>query len=103
MLLNVLRRYHEEKVQAKNNLETSIYQAEKFLQENSDKMDEATTEELRSAISESQSKIETEPLEGLQQLQLLMTKIATQLYENAKPENSENAAAEDDVVDVSFE
>ncbi len=92
-----------EKVQAKNNLESSIYQAEKFLQENSDKIDESVAEELRSAISDSQSKMETDPLEALQHLQLLMTKIATQLYENAKPENSENAEPEEDVVDVNFE
>ncbi len=87
-----------EKIEAKNRLDSMIYQTEKMLSENREKADAAVVSEIESAISEARGKVETASLSELNSLYDRLTKASHKLTEtlykqSAGPSGGESANA----------
>ena len=92
--------HKKELIETKNGLETLIYQSEKLLNENSDKISDAEKEKLNNIIADSKNLENIDDLkESLNNLTACMQEITTSMYQRS----SENQADEEEVVDVKFE
>jgi molecular chaperone DnaK len=80
-----------------NNAEALIYQTEKQLEENKDKIDEQTKDEIESAITELKSSLESEDKERIEQAMEKLNKslhsFSQKLYEEAAASQQQGAAA----------
>ena len=104
-----------EKVEKRNNLDSVIYQAEKMLSENGDKLTDADTEGIKSALEEAKQDLESDDLARIdaahQRVEQQLHKVAEVLYQSqsANSEGSDgggpadSAPADDgDVVDAEY-
>jgi len=99
-----------EEVEARNQADNVIYQTEKSLTENSDKLDESTKSNVTSALDDAKEALKGEDVERIKQTtEALMTtsqQIAQAVYQNAQNQapGSQSAGgttqSEDDVVDA---
>ena len=94
-------------VEERNKLESTIFQAEKLLKDNPDKVDEATAADINSEIQSAKQSLETEAsLESLQEsvnsLTQKMHGLASKMYEQSAPQ-PEAPKQDDDVIDADFE
>ena len=105
-----------EKVEKRNSLDSMIYQGEKLLQENAEKISESDSGALKSAIEEAKKDLESDDLarfeSGAQRVERELHKLAEVLYKtqtsggaDAASEpgaSSAGAATDDDVVDAEY-
>ncbi len=112
-----------EKIDAKNQLDSLIYNTEKTINENKDKLEEADLKEVQDAISESKKAVEEDDAEKIKEQTENLTKashdLAQKIYSKQEapegqtdgndggpsapnPEDSSNKS-DDDVVDAEFE
>ncbi len=111
-----------EAVEAKNNLDSLIFQAEKMVKDNGDKIPEDGKKDIEEAVVEAKKHLESEDLDILvkakEDLESKFHKMAEELYKNAAPQGAEAGAAGagpeaageaggstggDDVVDAEYE
>jgi molecular chaperone DnaK len=105
-----------EKVEKRNGLDSIIYQGEKLLQENAEKLSDADSGALKSAIEEAKKDLESDDLArfdaGRQRVEQELHKLAEVLYKSQAAEgpdatsepgaDSADSAADDDVVDAEY-
>ncbi|MBI4747588.1 MAG: molecular chaperone DnaK [Acidobacteria bacterium] len=70
-----------EQIESKNRLDSLVYQTEKALSENRDKVDAATISEIEAALNESKSKLETASLSELNSLYEKLSRSSQKLAE----------------------
>jgi molecular chaperone DnaK len=112
-----------EAVEAKNNLDSLIFQAEKMIKDNGEKIPDEGKTEMEEAVVEAKKHMESEDVEVLtkakEDLEAKFHKMAEELYKNAAPQGAEagasadgadagagdsaGAASGDDVVDAEYE
>jgi len=100
-----------QQVEDKNKLESTVFQAEKLLKENPDKISEATSGDVQRAIESARMCLTQESTPELikKELELLtraMQAAGKEMYESAakqEPSSEEPADQDDDVVDAEFE
>lgn len=110
-----------EQVEAKNNLDSLIFQAEKMLKDNAEKIPAESKTDVEAAITEAKTHLESTELEVLtkakEDLEQKFHKLAEELYKNSGagataggPESGEsgkpdegNSKGGDDVVDAEYE
>ena len=98
-------------VEAKNQAETMVNSVKKTMEEAGDKLDEAEKKNIEAAIVEVEEASKGDDAEAInEKVQALMTashKLAEQMYAEAQQQGQEgatdNAAADDNVVDAEFE
>ena len=93
----------------KNRLESMIFQAEKLLSENEEKVSEELKEALEQEISTSKGALESDAGEiesRIDSLSLAMQEVGKSLYENASPPDSDIPPAspqdDEDILDAEF-
>jgi molecular chaperone DnaK len=105
-----------EKVEKRNGLDSIIYQGEKLLQENEEKLSDVDSGALKSAIEEAKKDLESDDEArfdaGRQRVEQELHKIAEVLYKTQAEEgaaattepgaDSAGSAADDDVVDAEY-
>jgi molecular chaperone DnaK len=110
-----------EQVEKRNNLDSIIYQGEKLLSENAEKLSDAETEPVKTAIEEAKKDLDSEDLAKLeasrQRVEQELHKLAEVLYKSEAPGDGEagapgagadapNTAAgasnDDDIVDAEY-
>ena len=105
-----------EKVEKRNGLDSIIYQGEKLLQENAEKLSDADSGALKSAIEEAKKDLESDDQArfdaGRQRVEQELHKLAEVLYKTQAAEgpdaesepgaDSADSAADDDVVDAEY-
>ena len=93
-------------VETKNNAEQLVFQLEKLLNENADKISEEDKTKLNEAIAETKKEIETDDVEKIkassENLSKVSQEIITKLYQSAAPngDNAGQANPEDDTINV---
>jgi molecular chaperone DnaK len=109
-------RAQTERVEKRNNLDSIIYQGEKLLQENAEKLSDGDAESVKSAIEEAKKDLESDDMARLdaarQRVEQELHKLAEILYkteatpgEGAAPApdaESAGPAADGDVVDAEY-
>jgi molecular chaperone DnaK len=109
---------HEQRemVEKRNGLDSIIYQGEKLLQENAEKLSDADSGALKSAIEEAKKDLESDDQArfdaGRQRVEQELHKLAEVLYKSQAAEgpdaasepgaDSADSAADDDVVDAEY-
>ncbi|MDR2371859.1 MAG: Hsp70 family protein, partial [Puniceicoccales bacterium] len=104
----------KEKIEARNHLDTMIYQTEKQLKETSDKLQESDRKKMEEAIANAKKVFEnndasTEEMKSaLEKLTKVFQDIAQELYKNVQGSTQggpqpENKKSDDNVVDANFE
>ena len=105
-----------ERIEARNKLDGMIYQIEKTVADNRDKLDASTISDIESAINEAKGKLDAENAEEInaayEQLAKSSHKIAEVMYQNASQNQgggsasgaaaSGNPSGNDDVIDADF-
>ncbi len=105
-----------EKVEKRNGLDSMIYQGEKLLQENAEKISDADSGALKSAIEEAKKDLESDDQarfeSGAQRVEQELHKLAEVLYKTQAAEGADAAsepgadsagtATDDDVVDAEY-
>jgi molecular chaperone DnaK len=85
-----------EKVEKHNNLDSILYQGEKLMAENAEKLSESDTAGLKSAIEEAKKDLESDDIArldaGHQRVEAELHKIAELLYKAETPEGAEGGA-----------
>lgn len=97
-----------EEIEARNAADSMIYQSEKVLKENADKIDEELKNELEAARDELNKALEGNDIESIKAATEAMTqvfyKISAKLYEQANPQGGEAGPASDgDVFDADYD
>ncbi len=105
---------HREKIEKRNSLDSIIYQGEKLLSENAEKLSDTDTEPVKTAIAEARKDLNSDDLAKLdashQRVEQELHKLAEVLYKS-EPGPSEAAAGEggttktandDDIVDAEY-
>ncbi|MGO4986816.1 molecular chaperone DnaK [Gallicola sp. Sow4_E12] len=97
----------KESIEAKNNAESVIYQAEKTVKDLGDKVDENEKAAVNGKIDDLKKALEADNVEDMKQKTEDLTqevyKMSQKLYEQNGGDGSENASAQDDVVDADYE
>ena len=101
-------------IEKKNNLDSMIYQAQKTLDENGEKLDDAAKSGLEGVIADVKQDLESDDAAridaGLQRLQTELHGVAETLYK-AEPDQAEagapgaeagSSSADDDVIDAEY-
>ena len=101
-----------EKIEKHNQLDSMVYQAEKMLTDNADKVGDAEKQSLQAAIDSAKKDLESDDAAQLdaakQQLESELHKLAETLYkaeaadEGASADASTEAGAEEDVIDAEY-
>ena len=105
-----------EKIEKHNQLDSMVYQAEKMLTDNADKVGDAEKQSLQAAIDTAKKDLESDDSGRIdaanEQLQAELHKLAETLYKaeaagepasgEAAPEGSSEAGAEEDVIDAEY-
>jgi molecular chaperone DnaK len=107
-----------EKIEAKNNLETMIYQAEKMMKENGGNLPADLKSEVEAAVAQAKSKQNSEDVQVLVQaksdFEAKLHKLSEFVYKNAQQQGADkkqsstassgaSSKPEDNVVDAEFE
>lgn len=105
-----------EKVELKNNLDSLVYQAEKMLKENGDKMPSDLKSEVESGLSQAKSAIESDNIDKMKlaksEFESKLHKLSEQIYKNAQASGGDktqdqartgSSKNEDNVVDAEYE
>ena len=103
-----------ELVEARNNLESIVYQAEKLIKENSDKIPAPLKEEVEAGLTKAKSSLTSDDAEVLKnaknEFEAKLHKLSEQIYKNAgdasqagKGGASAQAKSDDGVVDAEYE
>ena len=97
-------RVRKEEAEVRNQAETLIFQTEKFLSESADKIPADARSNVDEPLAALKKALEGEDIEAIkaavEQVATASQALGTALYENAQSEASEQAPAEDDVVDA---
>jgi molecular chaperone DnaK len=109
----------KEQVEAKNGLDSLIYQAEKMIKENGDKLDETLKADVETAMVDAKSKLESGDVEAINaakaEFETKLHKLAEAVYKQTEDQQgatsqdaatdgeSAKASANDDVVDAEYE
>lgn len=107
-------RKKREEIQARNSLDSMIFQCEKMVRENGDKLSAELKSELESAVTEAKADLASDDAQKLEAaraaLESKMHKLAEQLYKSAQPAegapqeaNASDKKSDDDVVDAEYE
>ncbi len=104
-----------DKIEKRNQLDSMIYQAEKMLSENAEKVDDAGKEALQSAITDAKADLESDDDarldSGKQRLESELHKLAESLYKaeaegaasaGADAGDKQASSADDDVIDAEY-
>ena len=93
----------KEKVDARNQLDTLIFQIEKFVKDNADKVSEDDKKTLEDAVSKAKEEMKSEDVDTLkkasEELQKVSGEIFSKLYQQAQAQGSQ-PGADDNVVDA---
>jgi molecular chaperone DnaK len=102
-------------IEKKNNLDSMVYQAEKTLAENGEKLDDAQKKGVEDAIADARKDLESEDATridaGLQRLEGELHKVAEALYKTDAAQGDGSGAAgaadagadaDDDVIDAEY-
>jgi molecular chaperone DnaK len=98
-----------EEVEARNKLDTLIYQTQKMLNENQDNLDEETTLSVREVLASAQAALDSGEnlVEAFEELQTKLHALSSELYKAAQAEEApapdDVGLANEDVVDAEFE
>ena len=108
-----------EAIEARNQLDSMIFQAEKMLKENADKVPEATKADIEAAVADARTKLDSEDKAVLEAartaLETKFHKLSEELYKNAgaqaqqgaeskdKSDTGGRSKSNDDVVDAEYE
>jgi molecular chaperone DnaK len=104
-------RKKKEVVEARNNLDSLIFQAEKLVKDNSDKISQELKAASEEALTEAKSKLDSEDKEALtlakDNLEKTFHKIAEELYKNSTPTQNQTSSppkedSDDGVVDAEY-
>jgi molecular chaperone DnaK len=97
-------RVRKEEAEVRNQAETLIFQTEKFLTESADKIPADAKANVDEPLATLKKALEGEDIEAIkaavEQVATASQALGTALYESAQSEASEEAPAEDDVVDA---
>lgn len=109
-------RKKREEIQARNALDSMIFQSEKMIRENSEKIPAELKSEVEVAVAEAKASLGSEDVQKLEEarasLETKMHKIAEQLYKAAQPNaqgasdsgtDSTQSKSDDNVVDAEYE
>jgi len=90
----------KEEVQTKNSLDSLVYQTEKFVNENSEKINDEEKTKLLGLLEDAKNSSAVEEMKTIiESINSCMQELATAMYQRA----DENNSPDDDVVDVKFE
>lgn len=90
----------KEEVQTKNSLDSLVYQTEKFVNENSEKINDEEKTKLLGLLEDAKNSSDVEEMKSsIESINSCMQELATAMYQRA----DENNSPDDDVVDVKFE
>lgn len=96
----------KEAIEARNNADSTIYQGEKLLKDNADKIsddDKGRFEEGKKDLEEALKKDDADSIkDGTEKLQKILEEIGTKIYQQASQEQGPQGAQPDDVVDADF-
>ena len=98
-----------EKIETRNKLDSLIYQSEKLLNTNEDKLSSIAKDSIISAIENAKTSLDndTSLSDALDNLQQVLHNISEELYsQNSQQDNNGNTGADDmqdDIVDAEFE
>lgn len=104
-------RKRKEVVEARNTLDSLVFQTEKMLKDNGDKIADDLKASADEALSEAKSKLGSEDKDVLvsakESLEKVLHKIAEELYKNAaaqpqQPQENPNTSSSDNVVDAEY-
>lgn len=97
----------KESIEAKNNAESVVYQAEKTMKDLGDKVDESEKSAVNEKIEEVKKALEADNVEDIKQKTEDLTqevyKMSQKLYEQTGGEEAGGSSAQDDVVDADYE
>lgn len=101
----------KQEVETKNIADSTVYAAEKLIQDNQDKIDSNLKEDLETKIAKLKESIQSENVdsmnEDLQALQVAMQQVGQAIYSQSEPENTtdtdENVVTEEDSNDDTVE
>ena len=103
-----------ESIEKKNSLDSMVYQAEKTIQENGEKLDEAMKSDVEGVIASAKQDLESDDAAridaGLQRLQAELHKVAEVLYKaeaapgdaGAPDADAGSSPSDDDVIDAEY-
>ena len=96
----------KEAIEARNNADSTIYQGEKLLKDNGDKVseeDKSRFEEGKKSLEDSLKKDDPDEIkEGIEKLQKILEEIGTKIYQQASQEQGAQNQQPEDVVDADF-
>ncbi len=97
-----------EEIEARNTADSLIYQSDKTLKENADKIDDELKNELESARDDLKKALEGDDIDTIKSsteaLTQVIYKVSAKLYENANPQSEgDGGAAEGDVFDADYD
>lgn len=96
----------KEAIEARNNADSTIYQGDKLLKDNADKIsddDKGRFEEGKKDLEEALKKDDADSIkDGTEKLQKILEEIGTKIYQQASQEQGPQGAQPDDVVDADF-
>lgn len=93
-----------EEVEATNNLQSTVYQCEKMLKENSDKISQEVQEELNSLIDRSKSVTGLEDTKQVtDSINTVMHKVAEQMYSQTASADDVQTEVDEDIIDAEFD
>lgn len=97
----------KESIEAKNNAESVVYQAEKTMKDLGDKVDESEKSAVNEKMEEVKKALEADNVEDIKQKTEDLTqevyKMSQKLYEQTGGEEAGGSSAQDDVVDADYE
>lgn len=97
----------KESIEAKNNAESVIYQAEKTVKDLGDKVDESEKSAINEKIEDLKKALESDNVDEMKQKTEDLTqevyKMSQKLYEQNGGDDAGNASPQDDVVDADYE
>jgi molecular chaperone DnaK len=95
----------KKEIELRNQLDTLVYQTEKLLKENSEKINDDDVSRLRTLIEKSKDSLKTGTgiLNCHAELNEVLQQVVSSMYENAQPHESQEASEQDDVIDAEFD
>jgi molecular chaperone DnaK len=99
-----------EKIEARNKLDSLMYQSQKLINDNEDELSDVTKDNINAAIKSAQTALDADYNlnEEFNNLQQTLHNVSEELYSNAKDEDIQNTSQNknndnDDIIDADFE